>query len=161
MINFPEDPEIDDTHSAGGRTWKWSGSRWLAVNGTVSVAPGGGVTSYNDLTNKPGDATTTVAGFMSSADKTKLDGVATGATAYTHPTGDGNLHVPATSTTNNGKVLKAGATAGSLSWGSLTATDVGGVSNGGGAASIMVLTNSQYNAIPAGSIDNNTIYIII
>ena len=35
---------------------------------------------------------------------------------YTHPTGDGNLHVPATSTTNNGKVLTAGATAGALSW---------------------------------------------
>ena len=44
---------------------------------------------------------------------------------YTHPTGDGNLHVPATGTTNNGKVLKAGATAGSISWGTLTATDVG------------------------------------
>lgn len=44
---------------------------------------------------------------------------------YTHPTGDGNLHVPATGTTNNGKVLKAGATAGSISWGTLTAADVG------------------------------------
>jgi hypothetical protein len=33
-----------------------------------------------------------------------------------HPTGDGNLHVPATSTTNNGKYLQAGSTAGSLSW---------------------------------------------
>ena len=37
-------------------------------------------------------------------------------TAYSHPSGDGNLHVPATSTTNNGKYLKAGSTAGSLSW---------------------------------------------
>ena len=36
--------------------------------------------------------------------------------AYTHPTGDGNLHVPATSTTNSGKVLTAGAKAGSLTW---------------------------------------------
>jgi hypothetical protein len=36
---------------------------------------------------------------------------------YTHPTTDGNLHVPATGTTNDGKVLKAGATAGSLVWG--------------------------------------------
>ena len=44
---------------------------------------------------------------------------------YTHPTGDGNLHVPATGTTNNGKVLKAGATAGSIAWGTLTAADVG------------------------------------
>jgi hypothetical protein len=37
-------------------------------------------------------------------------------TIYTHPSTDGNLHVPATSTTNDGKVLTAGATAGSLSW---------------------------------------------
>ncbi len=35
---------------------------------------------------------------------------------YTHPTGDGNSHVPATGTTNAGKFLTAGATAGSLSW---------------------------------------------
>lgn len=35
---------------------------------------------------------------------------------YVHPTGDGNLHVPATSTTNNKKVLTAGSTAGSLNW---------------------------------------------
>lgn len=45
--------------------------------------------------------------------------------AYVHPTGDGNLHVPATGTSNNGKVLKAGATAGSISWGTLSKGDVG------------------------------------
>lgn len=44
---------------------------------------------------------------------------------YTHPAGDGNLHVPATGTGNSGKVLKAGSTAGSLSWGTLAKTDVG------------------------------------
>lgn len=35
---------------------------------------------------------------------------------YMHPTGDGYLHVPATGTSNNGKVLTAGSTPGSLSW---------------------------------------------
>lgn len=45
--------------------------------------------------------------------------------AYSHPTGDGNLHVPATGTTNNGKVLKAGETAGSAAWAQLTKADVG------------------------------------
>jgi hypothetical protein len=95
--------------------------------GTLTAADVGAATSSHTHTN----ATATVggvagaAGFMSAADKTKLDGVATGATNYAHPTGDGNLHVPATSTTNNGKVLKAGSTAGSLSWGTLTAADVG------------------------------------
>lgn len=46
-------------------------------------------------------------------------------TAYTHPTGDGNKHVPATGTTNNGKVLTAGSTAGALSWTTLTKAMVG------------------------------------
>lgn len=125
------------------------------------------------------DVTTTASGFMSASDKTKLNGIATGAQtnqnavqsiqvvtptgtvvgtataanttdtiqlkegnnidiavsgkvvtvnntySYTHPSGDGNLHVPATGTSNSGKVLKAGATAGSLAWGALTPTDVG------------------------------------
>jgi YVTN family beta-propeller protein len=63
-------------------------------------------------------------GFMSGSDKAKLDGVATNANNYSHPTGDGNLHVPATSTTNSKKVLTAGATAGSLSWANVDYADV-------------------------------------
>lgn len=95
--------------------------------------------------NSHAAVTTTVNGFMIAADKVKLDGISTGANktevsstngnikidsveriVYTHPSGDGNLHVPATSTTNSGKFLKAGASAGSLSWASLQFTDVGG-----------------------------------
>lgn len=72
-----------------------------------------------------GVATTSVNGFMSSADKTKLDGVATNANNYVHPTTDGNLHVPATGTTNNGKALIAGSTAGSFAWTTLTSSMVG------------------------------------
>lgn len=64
-----------------------------------------------------GDATTSASGLMSSGDKTKLNGIATNANNYSHPTGDGNLHVPVTGTTNSGKVLKAGSTAGELVWG--------------------------------------------
>ena len=67
--------------------------------------------------------------FMTDAERTKLTGIATGANNYVHPTTDGNLHVPATSTTNNGKVLKAGATAGSLSWSSLTTADISNIGN--------------------------------
>ena len=44
--------------------------------------------------------------------------------AYVHPTGDGNHHVPATGTSNNGKVLMAGSTAGSESWEKLTKSDI-------------------------------------
>lgn len=50
-------------------------------------------------------------------------------TVYTHPSGDGNLHVPATGTANNGKFLMAGATAGSLSWSALpvATTSIAGI----------------------------------
>ncbi len=39
-------------------------------------------------------ATTSAAGLMSADDKTKLNGIATGANAYTHPTTSGNKHIP-------------------------------------------------------------------
>lgn len=41
-----------------------------------------------------------------------------------HIGGDGNLHVPATGTTNDGKFLKAGSTAGSISWATLVKSDI-------------------------------------
>lgn len=44
---------------------------------------------------------------------------------YKHPTGDGNLHVPKTGTTNKDKFLRAGATAGSLSWVAITPLLIG------------------------------------
>jgi hypothetical protein len=64
----------------------------------------------------PSNATTSASGLMSTTDKTKLDGIATSANNYSHPTGDGNLHVSATGTNNTGKVLTAGSSAGSFSW---------------------------------------------
>lgn len=44
---------------------------------------------------------------------------------YVHPATDGSLHVPATGTTNSGKVLTAGATAGVLTW----ETPIGGTAS--------------------------------
>ena len=81
--------------------------------------------------------------------------VADGANNYIHPSGDGNLHVPATSTTNNGKVLTAGATAGSISWVTPTTGTVTGVSgtlpitSSGGTAPIISIAASTTSA--AGS----------
>ncbi|MBX3042118.1 MAG: hypothetical protein KIT33_11340 [Candidatus Kapabacteria bacterium] len=83
-----------------------------SVTGTAPIVSSGGATPTISINA----ATTSAAGSMSAADKTKLDGIAANANNYTHPTGDGNLHVPATGTTNAGKVLTAGATAGALSW---------------------------------------------
>lgn len=83
-----------------------------SVTGAAPIVSSGGNTPSISISA----ATTSAPGSMSADDKTKLDGIATGANNYVHPTGDGNLHVPATGTTNNGKVLTAGATAGSISW---------------------------------------------
>lgn len=103
-----------------------TGDKTLSTN-YISVSAG--TVDYSEITNTPGSATASVSGLMSASDKTKLDGVAAGATAYVHPTTDGNLHVPATGTNNNGRVLKAGATAGTFAWGPLTASEVGAASS--------------------------------
>ena len=117
-------------------------------------------------------ATTTLAGVMSAVDKTKLDGIAIGATAnagtvtsvatsgaitggtitttgtISHSTADGYLHVPATGTTNNGKVLTAGATAGSLSWTALPSAPVTSVAGKTGAVTLVK------GDVGLGSVDN-------
>lgn len=75
------------------------------LTGTLPAA------SFNDTThgNRAGGtlhsaATTSVAGFMSAADKTKLDGVATGANAYVHPNHTGDV----TSTGDGATVIANG-----------------------------------------------------
>jgi hypothetical protein len=52
---------------------------WTDVTGKPTFATVATSGSYTDLTNKPANATTTTDGFMSGTDKTKLDGIATGA----------------------------------------------------------------------------------
>jgi hypothetical protein len=51
---------------------------------------------------------------MSAADKKKLDGIATGANAYTHPTTSGNKHIP--SGGSSGQILRWSAD-GTAAWG--------------------------------------------
>lgn len=97
---------------------------WSQITSTPTTLAGYGITDAAPLSHVGAGGTAHAnviaagaAGFMTGADKTKLDGIESGANNYVHPSGDGNLHVPATGTTNNTKALKAGATAGSLSWG--------------------------------------------
>jgi hypothetical protein len=89
---------------------------------------------------------------MSAADKKKLDGIAAGANSYSHPGGDGNLHVPATGTGNNGKFLMAGATAGSLSWQTIDAAKVGAVPVSGGSMSGALTVNNEIRTTSANSL---------
>lgn len=50
------------------------------------------------------NATQTEAGLFSADDKKKLDGIATGANKYTHPTTSGNKHIP--SGGSSGQILR-------------------------------------------------------
>ena len=55
-----------------------------------------GEAEWVDETNTEyGEATPQKAGLMSASDKTKLNGIASGANNYTHPTTAGNKHIPA------------------------------------------------------------------
>lgn len=59
-------------------------------------------------------ATTSAAGFMSAADKSKLGGIAAGANNYVHPTSAGNKHIPAGG--SSGQILRWAAD-GTAAWG--------------------------------------------
>lgn len=83
--------------------------------------------NYSNLEGAPGFASTLEGGLMSSADKFKLNGIAAEANKYIHPSNDGDLHVPATGTANNGKVLMAGDAAKTFSWKSVAISDVTGL----------------------------------
>lgn len=74
-----------------------------------------GVPYYKDTNTTYSAATTSAAGLMSAADKTKLDGVATNANNYSHPTTSGNKHIPAGG--SSGQILRWSAD-GTAVWGS-------------------------------------------
>lgn len=76
----------------------------------VDVVPGMGLSQQNFTTEE----------------KEKLKGIAANANNYSHPTGDGNTHVPANGNTNGGKVLKATATPGVYEWSNIEWSDITG-----------------------------------
>ena len=67
-------------------------------------------------------STQSVNGFMSAADKKKLDGMATNANNYSHPTSSGNKHIP--SGGSSGQILRWSAD-GTATWGSDNNTTYG------------------------------------
>lgn len=81
----------------------------LTASGPITIS-GSGKTATIGISA----ATTSSAGSMSAADKTKLDGIATGANKYTHPTTSGNKHIP--SGGSSGQILKWSAD-GTAAWG--------------------------------------------
>lgn len=92
----------------------------IAVDGTGATVVDGITLTTDNQGHVTGASATTRALTLANLGYTG----ATNANYYSHPTGDGNLHVPATGTTNDNKFLKAGSTAGSLTWASAPVTSV-------------------------------------
>lgn len=60
------------------------------------------------------NATTSSSGFMSYSDKSKLNGIDSGANYYTHPTSAGNKHIPSGGATD--QFLKYAGSSGTAEW---------------------------------------------
>ena len=86
------------------------------------------------------------------------------AVAYVHPTGDGNLHVPANSTTNTGKVLTASGTAGVYTWESLpadsdTATAVDNILEGSNTGTAITYQPYANKTAAGGASSDGKLYL--
>jgi microcystin-dependent protein len=149
FIRINADNTVSALDAAAFRTAIGAGTGAGTVTSVTGTTPISVATGTTTPAISISAATTSAAGSMSAADKTKLDGIASSANNYTHPTGDGNLHVPATSTTNNGKVLTAGATAGSLSW---TTPTTGTVTSVTGTSPISVATGTSTPVISLSTV---------
>lgn len=117
-----------EVYSAYSGTPTWSEVRALKFTKSdgIEVSYVGHTHSYNDLTDKPTSYTlptasaTTLGGIKIGSNLTiDGNGVLSAQNSYVHPSTDGSLHVPATGTSNNGKVLKAGNAASTFAWSSV------------------------------------------
>ena len=108
------------------------------VSGTAPIVSSGGTTPAISITA----ATTSAAGSMSAADKAKLDGVATGATANT-------------GTVTSASIVSANGFAGTVATGSTTpaitlSTSVTGLLKGNGTAISAAVSGTDYQAPVTG-----------
>lgn len=89
-------------------TYRWSGTQYVEISPSLALGTTGSTAAPGNHGHDA--ATTSTAGFMSAADKAKLDGIATGANKYTLPTASatelGGVKVGTNLSINNG-VLSA------------------------------------------------------
>ena len=125
------------TAGATGEFIKWSAlgtGSWSGITNNVvsglgnSAALDTGTTTGTISEGNHGhiNVTTTISGYMSGLDKTKLDGIEANANNYVHPTTDGNVHIPTAGAT--GEFIKWSAL-GTGSWSGITNNDVSGLGN--------------------------------
>ena len=102
-------------------------------------------------------ATGSAAGLMSAADKMKLDGISTGANAYSHPTGSGNNNIPAGGSA--GQILRWLAD-GQAQWGNDSNTTYGeATSSAAGLMSATDKTRLDGNYVTVSNFGSSSGYI--
>lgn len=69
---------------ATNKTYRWGGSAYVEISASLTIGTTSSTAAAGNHTHSA--ATTSAAGLMSADDKTKLNGIATGANAYTLPT---------------------------------------------------------------------------
>lgn len=136
-------------HLESNSTTPTSSHKIIGSGATTVVSDASGNITINSTNTTYNVATTTANGLMSSGDKTKLDGVATGANNYIHPTTSGNKHIP--SGGSSGQILRWSAD-GTAVWGDDTDTNTtytftGGtnsfqVTPSGGSSQVVAVTPS-------------------
>lgn len=137
-------------------TWvQLNGEPATSITGVIPILNGGtgSTTAAGAVAALGAYPTTNPAGYTNNAGTVTtintagsiVGGPITSAGTITHLATDGYLHVPATGSTSNGKVLAAGATAGSLSWMDLSA--LGGGT--GSVSSVSVVTANGFTGTVA------------
>lgn len=127
MYTHPTDAGYKHIPSGGstGQFLKYGGSSgtasWASFSNLILKIDTGS-TEDTDLYTYNGNSAKTLNIKHSGDDITFT--AASNSLTIAHATGDGHKHVPATGTTNNGKFLQAGSTAGALNWVALSDTDI-------------------------------------
>lgn len=106
------------THSGYVPTSRTVNGYALSSNVSLDYSDVGAASSGHSHSN----ATTSLSGFMSYSDKSKLNGIDNNANYYTHPTGAGNKHIP--SGGSSGQFLKY-SSSGTATWATPEISDVG------------------------------------
>jgi hypothetical protein len=137
--------------TAGATTLSWQtpatgGGTITDVTGTSPVVSSGGTTPAISMPA----ATASAPGHATAAQITKLDGIEPGANDYTHPGGDGYLHVPATAGASNGQALLVDTPGAAAVWGTISSS--GAVSVADTSSIDLTLSGSQISGVvlPAG-----------
>lgn len=102
----------DPSHGVNaGDNFTWDGTKWDNLGGKIDLSTYAKKTDLNNKVDKVSGKGLSTNDF-SNEEKMKLAGL----TNYTHPTSDGNKHVPANGTANGGKFLRATSNSGIYEW---------------------------------------------